>query len=177
MRLAWATWLFSRLVPKDVREPLLGDLAEEHAQRLKTDSPSAAHKWYLQQICASTLPLLGIRLTRAVWLSTLGVGLLAYLCVGVAQSFIFWAISSSPVALRNPLDLIVVFPTVMLIGYIAERFRRRAALVLGSMMLIAITLMTVLVTESSPLWYRVSWFVVGPLAAFIGGTLPSLRAR
>lgn len=170
-----ATWLFSWLVPKDVREPLMGDLAEEYALRVKAVSSSAALKWYLQQICASIPPLLWTRLTRAVWLSTLGVALLAYFAVGVVQVIIRWAISSSSATLHNTLDLIIIFPMVVLIGYFAERFRRRAAIVLGAMMLIAITAMTVWASDGSPVWYRVAWFFVGPAAAFIGSVLPSLR--
>jgi hypothetical protein len=170
-----ATWIFSWLVPKTEREPLIGDLVEEYALRAKAISSSAALKWYLLQICASVPPLLWSRLTRAVWLSTLGVALLAYFAVGVAQVIIRWAISSSSATVYNPLDLIAIFPMVVLIGYFAERFRRRSAIVLGAMMLAAITAMTVWTTESSPLWYRVAWFFVGPAAALIGGVLPSLR--
>jgi hypothetical protein len=170
-----ATWIFSWLVPRDVREPLMGDLAEEYALRVKAISSSAALKWYLRQICASVPPLLWARLTRTVWLSTLGVAFLAYFAVGVVQVLIRWMISSSSATVHNPLDLILIFPMVVLIGYFAERFRRRAAIVLGAMMLLAITAMTVWATEISPLWYRVAWFFVGPAAAFIGSVLPSLR--
>ena len=170
-----ATWIFSWLVPKEFREPLMGDLAEEYSLRVKADSASAALKWYLRQICASIPPLLWARLTRATWLSTFGVALLAYFAVGVAQLLIRWAMPRSWVTAYNPLDLIFIFPMVVLIGYFAERFRRRAAIVLGAMMLIAITAMTVGAAESSPLWYRIAWFFVGPAAAFIGSVLPSLR--
>ncbi len=170
-----ATWIFSWLVPKDVREPLMGDLAEEYALRVKAVSPSAAFTWYLRQICASIPPLLWARITRATWLSTLGVALVAYFTVGVVQVIIRWAISSSSATAYNPLDLIIIFPMVVLIGYFAERFRRRAAIVLGVMMLIAITAMTIGASENSPLWYRVAWFFVGPAAAFMGSVLPSLR--
>jgi hypothetical protein len=169
------TWIFSWLVPKDHREPLMGDFAEEYALRVKAGSSSAALKWYLRQICASIPPLLWARLTRSVWLSTLGVAFLAYFAVGMAQVIIRWAISSSSATAYNPLDLIMIFPMVVLIGYFAERLRRRAAIVLGAMMLLAITAMTVWSTESSPLWYRVSWFFVGPAAALIGSALHSIR--
>jgi hypothetical protein len=170
-----ATWIFSRLVPKDVREPLMGDLAEEYALRVKAVSSSAALKWYLLQICASMPPLLWTRLTRAAWLSTLGVAFLAYFAVGVVQVLIRWAISSSSATVYNPLDLIIVFPMVVLIAYFAERLRRGAGIVLGAMMLLAITAMTVWATESLPFGYRVAWFVVGPAAALIGSVLPSRR--
>ncbi len=152
-------------MPKEVREPLIGDLEEEYAQRVKTVSSSSALKWYVKQICVSIPPLLWTRLTRTAWLSTLGVAVAAYFAVGVAQVIIRMALSSASATRYNPLDLIAIFPMVVLIGYVAERFRRRAALVLGAMMLLAITAMTVGQAESSPLWYRVAWFFVGPAAA------------
>jgi hypothetical protein len=170
-----ATWIFSRLVRKGDREPLIGDLAEEYALRVNATSSSAALKWCLQQICASIPPLLWARLTRAAWLATLGVALLAYFAVGVVQLVIHWAIPSSSAPVYKPLGLVIVFPMVVLIGYFAELFRRRAAIVLGAMMLLAITAMTVWTTENAPLWYRVAYFFVGPAAAFIGSALRSLR--
>src|SRR6476659_1340960 len=87
-----AMWLFSWLVPKDVREPLMGDLAEEYARRVKAASSSAALKWYLHEVCASAPPLLWTRLTRAVWISTLGVALLAYIAAGIVDFAVKWAI-------------------------------------------------------------------------------------
>jgi bacteriorhodopsin len=111
-----------------------------------------------------------------VWLSTLGVALLAYFTIGVVQITIRWAISSTSETVHDPLDLVIIFPMVVLIGYFAERFRRRAAIVLGSILLIAITGMTVSAPHTSPLWYRIAWFVVGPVAAFIGSALTS-RSR
>jgi hypothetical protein len=170
-----ATWIVSRLVPKGDREPLIGDLAEEYALRVNAASSSAALKWYLRQICASIPPLLWARLTQAAWLATLGVALLAYFAVGVVQLIIHWAIPSSSGPEYQPLGLVIIFPMVVLIGYFAERLRRRAAIVLAAMMLLAITAMTVWTTESAPLWYRVAYFFVGPAAAFIGSALRSLR--
>jgi len=166
-----STWIFSWIVPKDVRDPLIGDLLEGYAQRARTRSSSIALAWYLRQILASIPSLLWTRLRRAVWLSTLAVAVLAYFTVGVAQLAVRWAVS--PV--NNRLDVIAIFPLVVVIGYFAERLRRRSALVLGAIMLIAITWMTLAVPETAPLWYRTAWFIVGPLAAFIGGRLPALR--
>jgi drug/metabolite transporter (DMT)-like permease len=170
-----ATWILSRLVPKRDREPLIGDFAEEYALRMNAASSSAALKWYLQQTCASVPPLLWLRLTRATWLATLGVAFLAYFAVGVAQLILYWAITSFSVTVYSPLGLIIVFPIVVLIGYFAEGIRRRSAIVLGVMMLLAMTAMTVWTTENAPLWYRVAYFFVGPAAAVIGSALRSLR--
>lgn len=164
------TWIFSWLVPKDAREPLMGDLAEEYALRVTAGSSSAALKWYLRQLGTSIPPLLWTRLTRAVWLSTLAVAVLAYFTVGVAQLVVRWAIG------YNRFDVIIAFPLVVLIGYIAERLRRRSALVMGALMLLAITLMTLSANESVPLWYRVAWFVLGPAGAVAGSVLHSLRS-
>jgi hypothetical protein len=170
-----ATWILSRLVPQGEREPLLGDLAEEYALRANTASSSAAFKWYLQQICASAPPLLCDRLTRAAWSATAGVALLAYIAVGLVELIVNRAISSSTAVSYNPLGMVITFPMVVLIGYFAARFRPRAPVVLGAMMLLAVTARTVSTTESVPQWYRIAYFFVGPAAVFIGSALRSLR--
>ena len=166
-----ATWFFSRLVPKVDREHLIGDLAEEYARRARTGSSSVAARWYLRQICASTVPVMRIRLGRAEWLATLGVALLGYLAVAAVQLMIYWALPTAYGPTYDPLGLVVLFPVIVLIGYFAERSRRRAAMVLAAMMLLAITALTVLTTENAPLWYRVAYFVVGPVAALVGSAL------
>ncbi len=169
-------WLFSWLVPKEVREPLMGDLEQEYAERARAHSSSAALKWSLWQIFTSIPSLLWTRLTRSVWLSTLGVAVLAYLAVGVAQILIRIASFSVYTARNNPLDLLIIFPMVVLIAYGAERLRPHAAFVLGAMLLAAITAMTLTTTEvSAPLWYRVAWFFVGPAAAILGRVLHQVR--
>ena len=69
---------------------------------------------------------------------------------------------------------------VALIGYFAELFRRRAAIVLGAIMLFAITAVTMLIAESAPFWYHAAYFVVGPVGAVVGGALgrvPYQRSR
>ena len=173
-----ATWILFWLVPRREREPLVGDLTEEYALRANAVSSSAALKWYLQQVCASVPPLLWATLTRVAWISTVGVALLAYLAVGVVELIVNWAISSSfatGTVAYNALGLLVTSPMVVLIGYFAARFRRGAAIVLGAMMLLAVTAMTLWTTESLPPWLRIAYFFVGPAAAFVGSALRSLR--
>ncbi len=171
-----ATWILSRFVSKRDREPLMGDLAEEYALRANTASVSAALKWYMRQICASAPTLLFVSLMQAAWIATLGVALLAYIVAGLVELIVNRAISSSSAVSYSPLGLVITFPMVVLIGYFAARFRRRAAIVLAAMMLVAVTLMTVWTTENTPPWYRIAYFFVGPVAAFIGSALRSLRA-
>jgi hypothetical protein len=172
------TWVFARFVPAAEREPIVGDLVEEYALRANASSSSAALKWYLQQVCTSAAPLLWARLRGVAWISTIGVALLAYIAVGVAETTVNWAISNRTATgafAFKPLGLMIVFPMIVLIGYFAARFRRGAPVVLGAMMLLVVTLMTLLTSESMPPWYRVAYFIAGPSAAFIGGSLRSLR--
>ena len=170
-----ATWILSRLVSRSECEPLLGDLAEEYALRANTASASAAFKWYLRQIWASAPALLYAKLTQAAWIATAGAALLAYIAVGLVELIVNRAISSSPAAAYNPLGMVITFPIVVFIGYFAARFRPRAAIVLGAMMLVAVTVMTASTTEGTPSWYRVAYFFVGPAATLIGSALRSLR--
>jgi len=170
------TWVFSRLVPKNIREPLIGDLAEEYEQRAKAPSSSAALRWYLQQLCASVPSLLWARLTRGAWLSTLGVALLGYFAAGVADFLVKWAMpnwTANGTFEPDPLGLIITFAMMVLIGYLAERLRRRAAIVLGVMMLLTVIAMTVGAAGGPPLWYRLAYFLAVPSAAVIGGVLRS----
>lgn len=175
-----ATWAFSWLAPPSQREALLGDLAEEYSHRANTGSASAAVRWYLQQVCASALPLLWVRVSQAGWLATAGVAVLAYIAVGVIEFIVdrdIVASYASDGGSFNPLSMAITFPPVVLIGYFATRFRPNAAIVLAAMMLLSVTVMTVWANEIMPLWYRVAYFLVGPSAVFLGSAFRSLRAH
>jgi hypothetical protein len=173
-----AMWLLLRLVPSDEHEPLVGDLTEEYELRAKAASSSAAFRWYLQQVGASVPPLLWARLTRAAWISTIGVAVLAYIAVGLVELTVNWAMSllSAPgAAAYNPRELLITVPMVVLIGYVAAQLRRGAALVLAAMMLLVVIAMISWSAESMPLWYRIVYFIAGPAAAITGAALRSRR--
>jgi hypothetical protein len=174
-----ATWILSRLVPEGERDALVGDLIEEHALRAGTTSSSAALRWCLQQVCASAPPLLWARLRRAAWIVTFGVALLAYTAVGLVEWIVNRAIPSSSAAsaANMLLGLLIPFPMVVLIAYFAARFSPRAPIVLGTIMLLMVTVMTLTSAESIPTWYRIAYFLVGPAAAFIGCALRSAAVR
>jgi hypothetical protein len=175
-----ATWILARLVPEGERDALVGDLMEEHAMRADTTSSSAALRWFLRQVCASVPPLLSARLRRAAWIATFGVALLAYIAVGVVEWIVNRTIPSPP-ATGTPanmlLGLLIPFPMVALIAYVAARFRPRAPIVLGAIMLLMVTLMTFTSAERIPTWYRIAYFLVGPAAAFIGSALRSAAVK
>jgi hypothetical protein len=170
-----AIWILSRLVPEGERDALVGDLIEEHAQRAAATSSSAALRWALQQVCASAPPLLWARLRRATWIATLGVALLAYTAVVVVELIVNRAIpnSSTAGAANMLLGLLIPFPMVVLIAYFSARFSPKAPIVLGAIMLLVVTVMTLTSAESVPTWYRIAYFLVGPAAAFIGSALRS----
>jgi hypothetical protein len=174
------TWLFFRLVPKDFREPLTGDLAEEYAARAKATSSVAALKWYLRELCASVPPMLWIRLTRATWIATLAVALLAFIAASIVNFVVRRAIpnwTADGAFIDTPLAFLIILPAVGLIGFLAERLRRRAAFVLGALLLLVVTVMGLASPDmkiSPPLWFKAVWFLLGPAAA-IGGMLCSVR--
>lgn len=158
----------SWLVPRAMRESFIGDLVEGYAHRRNATSGASALRWYLRQIGGSVAPLFWSALRSAAWPRTLGVAMLAYLAVGVAQGLIHWA--TTGLAHYSPVALVIVFPVVVLIAHAAERARRGAAFVLAAAMLLAITAMTLFTVEAAPLWYRAAYFVVGPAAALLGRT-------
>ena len=173
-----ATWVLSRLVPRSDREALVGDLAEEYTLRAHAASAAAARTWYLRQLCASAAPLLWVRLTRSTWITTLGVALFAYIAVGLVEFMVNWALAGSSAtgtAAYRPLGMAINFPMVVLIGYFAAGLRRTAPRVLGALMLLSVSAMTLWGHESLPTWYTIAYFCVGPAAAFIGSALRSLR--
>lgn len=173
-----AIWLLARFVPAVEREALMGDLTEEYALRATASSSSGALKWCLQQAFASAPPLLWSTFTRSAWISTAGVALLAYIAVGaveLAVNLVFAMSSARAGAAYNPFGMLVTFPLVVLIGCGAAGLRRRAPIVLGAMMLVAVTLMTVSSNEAVPAWYRAAYFIVGPTAALIGSVWHSRR--
>jgi hypothetical protein len=161
-----AAMALSWLVPRADRDALIGDLLEGYALRRDQTSGFAALRWYWRQIFASVPPLLWSKLRMEGWLITLGVALLAYVAVGVAQVLVHRATSGW--ATYSPIGLVIVFPIVSLIACAAERARRGAALVLGAAMLLAITALTIFTVEPAPTWYRIAYFVAGPMAALLG---------
>jgi hypothetical protein len=177
--LHWAAWTLSRLAPRSQREALMGDLAEEYALRASATSAAEAGNWYRRQLWASAVPLLWSTLSRTAWMATLGVALCAYFAVAVVELLVHWTIASSSAAgtaAYDPVGLLITFPMVVLIGYFAARLRRRAAIVLGAIMLLNVTAIMLWSNEAMPHWYRIAYFLVGPTATLLGSAVRSHRA-
>jgi len=52
-----AEWLLARSLPRDVREPTLGDLAEGFLHMLRDHDRGAAETWYWRQVRGSLNPM------------------------------------------------------------------------------------------------------------------------
>lgn len=165
--------LLVRLLPAGDREALLGDLLEKQHQRSGASSGTGCGIW--PDLIASLLPLLWWRITQGRWLAVCGMALAGYAAVGITQALVAMLIPSSLPPHYNPAGLLVTFPAVALIACAAERRQRHAAILLAAMMLAVITGLSLVTTEAAPLWYRVAWFFLGPLAALTGRALAITR--
>jgi small-conductance mechanosensitive channel len=150
----------------------VGDLLEEYELRAASGSTFAAFRWILKQSCVSTLYLLWIQIRHLAWPSTIAVAFCAYFLVTIVEVVIKREITN---ALTPAMAL--TFLAVVLISYLASRLRAAAPIVLGVLMLVAVTILTSTVAANLPLSYRAGYFIVGPVAAFIGGAFRSVITK
>jgi hypothetical protein len=177
-KLKVATWLLSRFVPNGAREALLGDLTEEYARLVKAGHPDAPLGWYLRHISGSIPPLLCAGLARATWPMTLGVALVAYaLLTFPTQWFVQWAVRSLPAKIELPVELVVLIPTVFLIGYLAERIRRGTLIALGTLLLLTIVAQIIWGNAgNAPIQSQLVWLFLGPEVIFVGVVINRRRS-
>jgi len=171
VRAAIAT--LARLLPASHRPGFAGDLLEELALRERESPAPAARLWLLRQVARSVPPLVWCALARTKWLSTLSCAFVAYVAVGLTEFLVNWALSGAPGGggAYRPLGMVLTFPAVAVIAWAAATYRRGAPWVLGAMMLLAVTVMTLTSAENLPTAYRVAYFIVGPLAVTLGAAL------
>jgi hypothetical protein len=173
-----ATWLLGCLLPASDREAVLGDLVEEHAIRARTASPRTAAGWFWRQVWHSIPPMLWVGIRRGAWLTTLGVAIGAYVVAGLIEFVGVAAIARllGPDARALPvLSAMVGLGTIGLGGYVAARIRPEAATVLAAIVMLVVGALLVTMPESAPLWYGLTFLMVGPVAALAGGTLCRVR--
>jgi len=73
--------------------------------------------------------------------------------------------------------IVVVTPVVASIAYVAAKLNRLAPFFLGVMMFAVAALLIVATTETISTGYALSFLVLGPLSAVLGGSLPCPRQR
>jgi len=169
-----ATWLLGCLLPLTDREAVLGDLIEEYAIRARSDPASMVDRWYWGQVYRSIPQAQWSAIRRGGAVTTLGTALAAFIAAGALEAATLAALAkvlggdaNQPTAL----SVVVGLATIVLGGHIAARIRPGAAQALAGIEMIAVVILMVTMTDSAPLWYGLTFLIIGPLAALAGGTL------
>src|SRR5262245_12735309 len=173
------TWLLTRLLPPSHREAVLGDLTEEFAIHADPKSRLSAARWYRGQVYRSIPLLLWSDVRRGRSWSTLGVAFAAFIAAGMLESVglaaisRFWGSDTHPHA---GINAFVGLVTIALGGYVAAWIRQGAAVALAGMEIVVVAMLMATMNGSAPLWYGLTFLVIGPLAALAGGTLSPAKA-
>jgi hypothetical protein len=168
-----ATKLLSWIVRAEERDALLGDLCEEFLLRA-SESPQAAAQWYWRQAIRSVPALLTGRARRGRWLSTAAVAVAAYVVVGAlnaaGMSIVgrFLAASPSP---SRAWAAIVGLLAIAIGAHLASRVRAAAGHLLGGLVMALAVWLSLSPADTSPLWFQLTFFIAGPLAAHLGVVL------
>jgi hypothetical protein len=174
---SWGARLLSCLLRDGVGEALLGDLAEERTRRSRS-GPRQAARWYRREFCASLSAVLWLRAAESVRRAPWGVAFAAYLGVAVLEVVTLLALSRAwpgSTYESSAGRLVLEFPGIAAIGYVAATFRRGAAFMLGAMMLVVSTLISIFTTEALSMTFIAAFVSIGPMAALLGGLLRSRR--
>ena len=167
------------LLPASQREPVLGDLTEEYAIRARSGS---ALPWLAGQVCRSVPVVLCLAARRGAWLSTTSIAVGAWVAASALESV---AVAATSPWLGDRATLAAILSTLLGIlsmaggGYVAARLRTGAANVMAAVVLVVVIALMLTAGNASPLWYQLTFLLVGPLSPLLGGALAGrqLRAR
>jgi len=169
----WATQLLVWLLRDGDGAALLGDLAEEHARRSHAASTNQAAQWYRYQLYASLTAVLRRRLLELARAVPWGTTAAAYMVVVVLEFSSVWLLSllwPGVAHATSALRLVMEFPGLVAIAYVATRVPRSAAFALGGFMLGMAALMLSL-SEPASGAFAIALLTVGPIAAVLGWLL------
>ena len=175
-----ATWLLERVLPDRDRDAILGDLFEEYELRARSITPKMVSRWYWGQVCGSIPGIVRGSVARGRSLLTLGVAIGAYIAAGALEFAGTMAISKllkPDASVYTVISLVVGLTTMVIGGYFATWIRPGADIVLAGIVMIVVAVLMMTMTGSEPLWYGLTFLVVGPLAALAGGALCRGRRR
>ena len=177
---AWATRMLWRLLREGDGDALLGDLIEDRERRRRSVGPREAARWHSNQVYASLAAVLRLRVVEFVRTAPWGVAIAAYALAGVFElAFLLllarvWPEEAHP---TSALRLVLEFPGFAGIAYVASRYRRGAAFVLGGLMFFVAVLLNSLTSEALSSAYIIASLTVGPLAACLGGLVHRRRGQ
>jgi hypothetical protein len=169
-----AMWLLGRILAGKNREVVIGDLAEEHALRIRSASPLTASAWYWGQVYRSVPPIAWSFVRGGLWLPTLGVAMAAFIAAGMVEfagDLVISRLVDPDTLIQAFFGLAVGLTTMAAAGYFAAWIRAGAATALAVIVMISVSALMVTRSESAPLWYQLAFLIVGPLASLAGGTL------
>jgi hypothetical protein len=169
-----AIWILGCLLPTADRDPVIGDLVEEHALRSRTESAFSASVWFWSQLVRSAPRFAWIALRRSRWPGMLGAAVAAYVLVTVIESA--GEIAMSKLGIRDPqvrslVGLSVGLAAMVVGGYVAAWIRRGAAAVLAGIVVSVVMLLMAVAPGSVPLWYLLGFLILAPAASVAGGAL------
>jgi hypothetical protein len=170
----WATQLLVWLLREGDGPALLGDLAEEHARRSRTIGASDASRWYRHQLYASLTAVVRRRLVEWARAVPWGTTAAAYMVVVFLESASVWLLSllwPGVAHATSALRLVMEFPGIVAIAYVATRVHRSSAFLLGGMMLVVAVLMLLLSPEAISGAFAIAMLTVGPGGAVLGWLL------
>lgn len=172
----------------EFREPLLGDLAEEFAQRAERDGVPSARRWYYREAVRATPHLLraGLRglvprdVTRVI-----GILMTSYTLVLVIGLLVSGSVNSILIAngtsIRNVMllhgvQILTPFGFVEAIagGYFAASLDKKAPLVSAITLAIVwstVSAATSVLNPSLPLWHRIGLPILMLIGTTTGGIL------
>ena len=170
----WAAQLLVWLLREGDGPALLGDLDEEHARRSRTVGASDASRWYRHQLCASLTAVVRRRLVEWARAVPWGTTAAAYMVVALLEvtsvrllSWLWPGVAHATSAFR----LVLEFPWIVAIAYVAARAHRSSAFLLGGMMLVVAVLMLLLSPEAISAAFAIALLTVGPGGAVLGWLL------
>jgi hypothetical protein len=163
--------LLSAILQAGERDALLGDLCEEYVARVSASRPAVAG-WYWSQVLRSLPILLASRARRNRWISTVAIALAAYIVVGAlnmaGNSIVERWLGGSAGSTNNVRSAIVGLIAIGTGAHLASRLRRPAGDVLGGLVMLVAVLLLLFPVDASPLWYQLTFLILGPLAAHLG---------
>ena len=174
LAMTWATQLLVWLLREGDGPALLGDLAEEHARRSRTRSPGDATRWYRRQLYASLTAVLRRRLFEWVRAVPWGTTAAAYVMVVFLEFGCVWLLSllwPGGAHQTSALRLVMEFPWIVAIAYMAARAHGSSAILLGGTMLVMAILMLVLSPEARSGAFAIAMLTLGPGGAVLGWLL------
>ena len=170
----WATQLLVWLLREGDGPALLGDLEEEHARRSRTIGARDASCWYRHQLYASLTAVARRRLVEWARAVPWGTTAAAYMVVVLLEIASVWLLSllwPGVAHATSALRLVLEFPWIVAIAYVATSVHRSSAFLLGGMMLVVAVLMLFLSREAISGAFAIAMLTAGPGGAVLGWLL------